>query len=164
MPPGRLPKLDARVEKEIVDAVRAGAFLHEAAAAAGISRSTLHRWIQRGEDPNGEPLYRDFRDAVTRARAQAHVAAVAVIRRAMPDDWKAAAFYLERRDPQNWGRRTAHDVRIEESSEVDREIAELLKQMGVNDPHGPPPRAKDNGHGPEATITGAQANGNGHHG
>jgi hypothetical protein len=27
----------------------------------------------------------------------------------MPDDWKAAAFYLERTDPENWGRSTRHE-------------------------------------------------------
>ncbi len=48
--------------------------------------------------------------------------AIATIRRAMPDDWKAAAFYLERTDPQNWGRSTRHEHSGPEGGAIPAEV------------------------------------------
>ena len=89
---GRPLGLTREVETAICDAVRAGAFLDQAAEHAGVGRSTVYRWLGRAaSDP-----FRDFRDALTRARASAEVGAVAIVRKHMRDDWRAAAFYLER--------------------------------------------------------------------
>src|SRR5918912_2835605 len=94
---GRPLGLTREVETAICDAVRAGAFLDQAAEHAGVGRSTVYRWLERAEsDAPAEQPFRDFRDALTRARAGAEVGAVAIIRKHMRDDWRAAAFYLER--------------------------------------------------------------------
>ena len=69
--------------------------------AAGISSSTYYRWMSRGaQEPGSE--YAAFRDAVLRAEAEAEVHAVAILRRAMGEDWRAAIAYLERRHPHRW--------------------------------------------------------------
>ena len=94
----------------ICDAVRAGAFLAEAAEHAGVGRSTVYRWLERAEsDAADAQPFRDFRDALTRARASAEVGAVAIVRKHMRDDWRAAAFYLERAHPERWRRREVHE-------------------------------------------------------
>ena len=41
-----------------------------------------------------------------------------MIRRAMSDDWRAAAFYLERTDPKRWGRRTSHELQGPEGGPI----------------------------------------------
>jgi hypothetical protein len=73
---------------------------------------------------------------VARARADARVGAIATIRRAMPEDWKAAAFYLERTDPANWGRRTAHEHSgpkgepIDARIDINDETREAIRELG----------------------------------
>jgi len=44
------PKLDPATMQKIVDLIRAGNYLEVAATAAGIHRSTLHRWMKHGRD------------------------------------------------------------------------------------------------------------------
>jgi Homeodomain-like domain len=105
---GRRDSLAQGVEQQLLAALRTGATIGEAAAAAGISRSTVHRWVARGEGQDGR--FQNFAEAVAQARAEAKVGAIAAVRRAMPEDWRAAAFYLERTDPEQWGRRTAHEL------------------------------------------------------
>jgi hypothetical protein len=46
---GRPTKLTDHVHQELVRAVNTGAFASDAAALVGISASTFHRWMQRGE-------------------------------------------------------------------------------------------------------------------
>jgi hypothetical protein len=97
-------KLSEEVTGQIVTAIRAGNYAEAACQAAGISTSTYYRWMTRGAQEPGSPFAR-FRDAVLRAEGEAEVHAVAIIRRAMPDDWRAAVTYLERRHPQRWRHR-----------------------------------------------------------
>lgn len=75
--------------------------------------------------PTEEP-YRAFREACARACARAEVAAVEVLKRtaegiwqtdedgnvvySTDPDWRAAAWYLERRHPDRWRRRESHDL------------------------------------------------------
>ena len=53
---------------------------------------------RRARDASG--IYREFREAVEQAEAEAEVHAVAILRRAMAEDWRAALAYLERRHPE----------------------------------------------------------------
>jgi transposase len=100
----RPTKLTPEIQERIVAAIRAGNYAEPAARSAGISPATYYRWLRRGEEASCG-IYRDFYEAVRRAESEAEVYAVAVIRRAMPNDWRAAAHYLERRYPDRWRRR-----------------------------------------------------------
>ena len=100
----RPTKLTPEARQRIVAAIRAGNYAEPAARSAGISAATYYRWLKRGErEPRG--TYHDFCEEVRRAESDAEVHAVAVIRKAMPGDWRAAAHYLERRYPDRWRRR-----------------------------------------------------------
>jgi hypothetical protein len=112
---GRPHWLTREAEQRTLDAIRAGATMEDAAAAAGVSRRTLHRWTARGQGDDAPAPFRQFAEAVEHARASARVSAIRTIRRAMDEgDWgtrlRAACFFLERTDPANWGRRTAHEL------------------------------------------------------
>jgi hypothetical protein len=100
----RPTKLTPEIKRRIVAAIGAGNYAEPAARSAGISPATYYRWLKRGEKAS-EGIYRDFLDQVRRAESEAEVHAVAVIRKAMPGDWRAAAHYLERRYPDRWRRR-----------------------------------------------------------
>lgn len=104
---GRPTKLSPEVTERILEGLRAGAYAETAAAAAGIGRSTLYRWLQLGEDPDAPAEFREFRDAIKRAEAEAEAEALEVILAASRKSWQAAAWYLERRHPDRWRNRTA---------------------------------------------------------
>lgn len=106
---GQIPR--ARWEV-IVERVRAGAYPEVAAASTGVHPSTFYRWKTWGEDrvENGRVRraragYREFREALSRAEAEGEMVHVANVAKAAPDDWRAAAWYLERRAPTRWRRR-----------------------------------------------------------
>src|SRR5262245_23417826 len=104
----RPTKLTPELREQIVQALRAGNYAEAACQAAGISASTYYRWMARGEQEPG--VYREFRVAVLQAEAVAEVHAVAIVRRAMGEDWRAALAYLERRHPNRWRRRQTTEL------------------------------------------------------
>jgi len=83
---GRRSKLTPEVHQAIVAYARAGAFDWVAAEAAGISRATFYRWLQRGERSPYGP-YGAFAQDLRQARAQARVAAETEVRQARPFQW-----------------------------------------------------------------------------
>ncbi len=134
----RPSKLTAEVSEKIVRAIRAGNYPAVAAAHTGVHPSTYYRWMERGEldgdAPEDDP-YRRFRAEVERAIADAEAAEVGLVLKAARDgDWRAAAWLLERRFSERWGRRErleqVHEVKEpDEASELDREIERLLEEM-----------------------------------
>lgn len=92
---GRPLKLTKDRAQTIVTASRVGATRRAAAAAAGVSRSTLQTWLSRGEVSNAPALYRNFAKDVREADAACEIRALVAIRRAADSDWKAAAWILE---------------------------------------------------------------------
>jgi transposase len=114
-PGGRPTKLTQDIQDKITLCIRGGNYAETAAAYAGIHKSTFYDWLKRGEreiqrllnDPKAKPRkaeasFVEFSDAVEKAMTEAEMRDVAVIMAAR--DWKAAAWHLERRQPQKWGR------------------------------------------------------------
>ncbi len=111
---GRPSKLTPERAQAIALAVSEGHYLQHAAAAAGVARSSVHSWLARGRkarerlDGGGEPQpdeepYLDFLEALEGAERCAAELGIAPIRAAMErGDWRAAAWYLERRFPGHW--------------------------------------------------------------
>lgn len=63
-------------------------------------------------------VYYEFTEAIHRAEAEAEVHAVAILRRAMGEDWRAALAYLERRYPSRWRRHQTTEVVAKDQEEV----------------------------------------------
>lgn len=110
---GRPTKLTPETQDKIIRALQAGNYFNAACKHARIDPRTGHKWMAWGrghsygkhqELPQDLEPYKEFREAVMRASADAEVHAVAMIRKAMPDDWRAAAEYLRRRHVDRWGR------------------------------------------------------------
>jgi hypothetical protein len=70
--------------------------------AVGISTSTFHSWIVRGE--NGEAEFQEFSASCARARSTAKIKLVKVLVDAAKLDWRAASWLLERQWPNEYGR------------------------------------------------------------
>ncbi|HEX9204146.1 MAG TPA: hypothetical protein VF964_09300 [Vicinamibacteria bacterium] len=93
-PPGSL-SLDEETSQTILAYIRAGAFDHVAAEAAGVPARTFYDWMTRGEGrhPSRPPTrqLRAFAQAVRTARAEARVAAEVRVHRERPAYWLAHA-------------------------------------------------------------------------
>lgn len=127
---GRPTLLTPELQAAIVADVELGNYAETAAAAHGIDRATFYRWMQRGKD--GEPLYRDFCDAITRARGHAEKHALKTVRDAFSDPKTGAEnarWYLERTAPARFGRRDHVVVESKVREELDGALGKLESQL-----------------------------------
>ena len=97
---GRPTKQTPETEKKLVAALRKGNTRRAACAHAGISEDTLANWSKGSSD---------FSDALTRAENTSEFGYVDVIQEcANAGDWKAAAWWLERRRKEEYSSRQEH--------------------------------------------------------
>ncbi len=102
---GRPCGLTPERESLLMAAIARGLPLKEAASLAGISYDTLNRWRNEAQAENAPPEFRHFCEALKRAQAAAVDILLGRIQEAAQrGDWKAAAWILERRHPDAWGR------------------------------------------------------------
>jgi transposase-like protein len=118
----RPTKLSPELQQRIVQALSAGAYVETAAAMAGVSKQTLYSWLKRGADQAQGP-FREFLDAVEKAQAEAEVRDIALIAKAAQTQWQAAAWRLERKFPEKWGRKTRVEHTGEDGGPVQVSIA-----------------------------------------
>lgn len=143
-PGGRPLKLTPEMEEAIVANVAGGNFYEASAEAAGLPTSTFYRYMEVGSDvakaravceeegrewkpatPNDQRLL-EFWEAVTRARAAAQVDAVKLVTKAGEDDWRAAAWYLERAFPKLYGKRLQVPEQEKSEAELTREQSKIV--------------------------------------
>lgn len=92
---GRPTKYAPEVVAKIMQAIDMGATQELAAGYGGISTDTFHQWRDR---------YPDFAAKLRESEGRAAVKWLAKIEAAATDDWKAAAWKLERRHPHAYGK------------------------------------------------------------
>jgi hypothetical protein len=134
--------LTPEIQQIIVTYIRAGAFGHAAAEAAGVPARTFYDWMARGEGrhPTRRPTrkLRAFAQAVRRAQAEARVGAEVRVYKERPTYWLTHAARTKP-DREGWTKPPAvagQDPGLEPSLE-DR-LAELDRQrqleQGCTDP------------------------------
>jgi len=104
MPRGRPTKLTPEVQKQICDAIEAGNYIETAAQYAGIEKSTLYSWLKEGARAKSGKK-KEFSNAVKKALAKSEMRDVFIIGKAAEQNWQAAAWRLERKFPDKWGRK-----------------------------------------------------------
>jgi transposase len=108
--------LTREVHEKVREALDAGAYQRDAATYAGISPRTFYGWLNRAREAEealdrGEPVESVDRDLVAflhmveGARARVAVDLLTVVQTAARRDWRAAAWFLERSYPEQWGKR-----------------------------------------------------------
>ena len=114
---------EERAEK-ILKALKQGMPYKQAAAYGGVSYDTLNRWRRKGEDGDSEELSQ-FCNAMREAEGEAVFKLVEDIKRnaSKKNDWKAAAWILERRHPKEWGRSPSHPE--------DNTMSSLMEEMNI---------------------------------
>jgi transposase len=93
---GRKTKYTPETVKRLTDAIALGATDKLACAYAGIDESTFYAWLKAKTE---------FSDAIKEAEGKGAITWLAKIEKAATDgNWQAAAWKLERRYPQMYGR------------------------------------------------------------
>jgi hypothetical protein len=113
---GRPSKLTDETQARICKALAVGATYALAAQYGGIGERTFYEWMEKGESAK-TGRYAQFRQAIKRAEAEAAYGWLDVIEQAKTETWQAAAWKLERRYPESYGRqltdnRNTHDVTL----------------------------------------------------
>lgn len=108
------PRIEACIK-----ALEMGCTRRAAAGAAGISAQTFYRWL---EDVT-------FRDEVEKAEAKAEATYTAAVANAVPRNWQAAAWWLERRHHADY----AQKVRVEMKVDLRAEVRKLADELGLDE-------------------------------
>lgn len=144
-PKGSAPKLTEELIEKIAQAMRNGAYVETAVAYCGISKDTFYRWLRMAAKDSEKGPYKALSYAIEKAWAEAEMKDVEAITKAvegtpdklavdddakiitdvrglpvvaeygLPPNWKAAAWRLERKFPDRWGRKSK--VELETNSE-----------------------------------------------
>ena len=101
----RPTKLTPDVQELIVVGINAGLTFRLSCGLAGVNPATFYRWLEKGETAKSG-AFREFCDTVSRAKADSALRLVSQIMLQAPTDWRAAAFLLERRFPDDYGKRS----------------------------------------------------------
>jgi hypothetical protein len=135
---GRPSLVTTQAADEIIDALRRGSYIKPACEASGVSYEAFRNWVLKGEadaEAGIDSAYAQFRDRLTRARAEGEVNLV----RKLEDnpDWRAAAFLLERGPArQRWGKHEelgAAPASIQLSNEQMAALLEGLRYVAERD-------------------------------
>lgn len=147
---GRRPtELENPKIQNLITALRAGNYFEHACAYAGIASSTAYRWLERGRreqqsqadgnKPNNiEQHYLELCETIEKARADAIVGNVAIIQNAAKaGTWQAAAWWLERTMPNQFGRQLKAEVTtVDNTTDADADIARIITYLDEVDKGG----------------------------
>ena len=100
---GTPSKMSTERSVAILEALRMGCTREAAAGVGDIHRVTLFRWM---EDAT-------FRNEVEKAEQQAEAAYTYSVQAAVPKNWQAAAWWLERRRHESYGRRDRVELTLD---------------------------------------------------
>jgi hypothetical protein len=96
---GRKPLInDPQIRERLAHAFSVGCPITIACDYAGIAEGTFHKWCAQNDD---------FKAWATHARNEATVYSLEMVRRAAPEDWRAAAELLRLTRPQTFGKNAA---------------------------------------------------------
>ena len=109
-------KLTDQLCDEICNDIKAGVPIKHAAIAHGISKSTFYDWYGKGETAKSGK-FKKFYDKVEEAKSVAITLRARRIYKAGEDCWQADAWWLERVDPNNFGRKDTHKIEADIKAE-----------------------------------------------
>ncbi len=123
---GRPPTaISEEQREEIYEAVRAGVPPEAAAGRLGIARTNLYRWMASGRGDDAQEPYRTFLEQLERALADWETRDILLIGKAAESQWQAAAWRLERRLRDRYGRATKIEGNVTVSARPFIDVAKL---------------------------------------
>lgn len=125
-------KLTAPRADRIVALLRSGQHRATACYAAGVSDRAFRDWVSLGEA--GDERWSDFAQRVREAEAECETRAIVQIQAIGENDWRALAWWLERRFPTRWGDAKAASARVDAERETIFDAMErVLQSRGLGD-------------------------------
>jgi methionine synthase II (cobalamin-independent) len=101
---------DEKFVANLCQALRSGNTKKNACLLAGCSETQLYKWLRDNDCDIEGTLANQFAESIKKSIAEAQNRNIVLIQKAAQNNWTAAAWYLERSDPSNWGRREKHEV------------------------------------------------------
>ena len=123
----RRTKLTSQRMLVIEKSLRAGSTRKVAAAVVGVGESTFYDWMRAGASDEGSKLARQLVVVVEAAEGEAELRAAAINKAIDKGDWKAAAWWLERRRRQDWGRPQPIPAAQPDQEKTPQTFAELVR-------------------------------------
>ena len=117
---GRPRALDETKRREICALVTAGAGIQRAAQYVGCSHSTICREARQDEE---------FREQLRRAKATTQLGPLQAMRQAVQTNWRAAAWMLERSDPDQFGRQHRNTLGAKELRALARDLVAIFNEV-----------------------------------
>jgi len=140
---GRKPKLTKELQDQICRLISAGNYIKTACQASGISEQTFNNWKNWGEKQS-KGVYFEFLESVKKAEATAIAKNVTVIQLATRESWQAAAWWLERKYPKDWGRKEHPEPPVKSNepptADAKSKLLDKLNDIASNlkvEEHGP---------------------------
>jgi hypothetical protein len=132
-PRGRPTKFNKEIAERICKLVADGNYFDTACQVVGIDYQTFRNWVVKGEQ-DGKGQFFDFFVSIKRAEAEAEAKRVELILKAggLGGDWKANAWYLERKYPDRWGKLDRLEAKVKSENVNKQEY--FIEQMIQNDP------------------------------
>lgn len=119
-------KLTDHLCDEICNDIKAGVPIKHASIAHGISESTFYNWFDKGKEAKSGK-FRKFYDKIQEAKSVAITLRARRIYKAGETSWQSDAWWLERVDPENFGRKDTHKVDMKTDQKVKQDITEHKK-------------------------------------
>lgn len=128
----KAPQINGPEIQTLLGALKTGVDIDIAAHLSGLSMSIVYTWLEIGKieeekEELGEKLlkekasYLEFWKLVRMARSEAIMRAQVVITNAAQEDWKAAAWWLDRKVPESYGK-------LSERNRI-KELEDKLKEL-----------------------------------
>jgi hypothetical protein len=125
---GRPTKYTPALGAQLCKLVSLGVAMNAACKAEGIGRKTLYRWREYGAQ--GREPYRTFVRQLNRSLAKAETAITLHVVRAAQRDWRAGAWWLERRAPDRYGPKQTLRVEKPLTELTEAELDAAIAQHG----------------------------------
>lgn len=130
---GRPTKLTDEIQAQLYYLISEGNYFDTSCQIVGIDFGTFRNWLIRGEQEGKGPFFNFFK-AIKKAEAEAEAKRVELILKAggAGGDWKANAWYLERKYPDRWGKVDRLEANVKNENTNKQEY--YIEQMIQNDP------------------------------
>lgn len=116
-------KLTDTLCDEICEDIEVGVPIKHAAISHGISEVTFYNWYNKGKDSTRKNKFKTFYDKVEEAKSKAIALRARRICKAGKSNWQADAWWLERVDPENFGRKDTHKIDMDAKADVNSKVS-----------------------------------------
>ena len=125
-------KLTDELCDNICKDIKEGVPIVHASVANGISTSTFYSWYDKGKEAKSGK-YKKFYDEINEARSVAVTLRAKRVYKAGETSWQADAWWLERVDPENFGRKDKMEVKSDNTNtNVNMEVKSTDKVLEEN--------------------------------